>query len=44
MRERWAVKQAKFEIAKNLMRVGDSMDKITDVTGLTREEIEGLRQ
>jgi hypothetical protein len=44
MRERWAVKQREFEIAKSLMRVGDSMDKIIDVTGLTREEIEGLHQ
>jgi predicted transposase/invertase (TIGR01784 family) len=44
MRERWAVKQREVEIAKGLMRVGDSIDKIIDVTGLTREEIEGLRQ
>jgi predicted transposase/invertase (TIGR01784 family) len=43
MRERWAVKQREFEFAKSLMRVGDPIDKIIDVTGLTRDEIEGLR-
>ena len=30
-------------IAKNLLGVGDSIDKIVTVTGLTREEVESLR-
>jgi predicted transposase/invertase (TIGR01784 family) len=31
------------EIAKNLLKIGDSTDKIIMVTGLSREEIEALR-
>ena len=42
-RERWAAKQKQFEIAQNLLNVGDSLDKIITVTGLTHEEIENLR-
>jgi hypothetical protein len=30
-------------IAKNLLRVGDSVDKIVEVTNLTRAEVEALR-
>jgi predicted transposase/invertase (TIGR01784 family) len=44
MRERWAVKQSHFEIAKNMMANDEPIDKILRYTGLTREEIEGLRQ
>ncbi len=36
-------KKAK-EIAQNLLNDGDSIDKIVRMTGLTREEVEGLRQ
>ena len=32
-----------MKVAKNLLSVGDSIDKIVAVTGLTREEVEGLR-
>jgi predicted transposase/invertase (TIGR01784 family) len=35
-------RKEKFDIAKNLLGVGDSVDKIVTVTGLTREEIENL--
>jgi predicted transposase/invertase (TIGR01784 family) len=31
------------EVARNLLNVGDSIDKIIAVTGLTRDEVEGLR-
>jgi predicted transposase/invertase (TIGR01784 family) len=42
--ERRGRQDEKFEIAKNLMRDGDSIDRIVRMTGLTREEVEGLRQ
>ena len=32
-----------LEVAQNLLRSGDSIEKIVDVTGLTREEIESQR-
>jgi hypothetical protein len=32
-----------FEVAKNLLKVGDSIDKVITVTGLTYEEVENLR-
>jgi len=38
-RERGAV----LNVAKNLLSVGDPIDKIVSVTGLTREEVEGLQ-
>ena len=41
--KRWAIKQREFEIAKNLLSLGDSLDKIVAVTGLTLEEIEQLK-
>jgi predicted transposase/invertase (TIGR01784 family) len=41
--QKWAVKQIQFEIAQKLLNIGDSIDKVTTVTGLTIEEIEGLR-
>jgi hypothetical protein len=44
MRERWAVKQSHLEIAKNMIADGEPIDKILRYTGLTREEIEGLRR
>jgi len=41
--ERKAERRNTMTIAKNLLRVGDSIDKIITVTGLTREEIQSLR-
>jgi hypothetical protein len=38
-RERGAL----MSVAKNLLSVGDSIEKIISVTGLTREEVEGLQ-
>ena len=32
-----------IEIARNLLNLGDSTDKIIAVTGLSREEVENLR-
>ena len=32
-----------LNVAKNLLNAGDSVDKIVGVTGLTREEVEGLQ-
>jgi predicted transposase/invertase (TIGR01784 family) len=34
----------KFEIAKNLLREGDSIEKISRMTGLTQKEVENLRE
>ena len=36
------IEKGKMEVAKNLLIIGDSVDKIITVTGLTREEIESL--
>jgi predicted transposase/invertase (TIGR01784 family) len=41
--QKWAIKQRDFEIAQKLLCIGDSIDKIITVTGLTVEEIENLR-
>jgi len=38
-----AVRDREFEIARNLLEDGDSIERIIRITGLTREEIEGLR-
>ncbi len=35
-------KEEKFDIAKALLMTGDSVDKIIQVTGLSREEVEKL--
>jgi len=35
-------RKTKLEIAKNLLNVGDTIEKIISVTGLTRADIEGL--
>jgi hypothetical protein len=40
MHERWAVNQSLFDIAKNLLKDGDSIEKIIRITGLTKEEVE----
>ena len=32
------------EIARNLLKIGDPVEKITSVTGLTYEEVENLRR
>jgi predicted transposase/invertase (TIGR01784 family) len=42
-REDWARTEKAIEIAKSLLNVGDSVDKIVMVTGLTRAEVENLR-
>ena len=41
-RERGASDGRAVAIAKNLLADGDSIEKIIKVTGLTREEVEGL--
>ena len=38
-----AERKTKLEIAKNLLNVGDTIEKVISVTGLTKEEIEGLK-
>ena len=38
-----ARRKEKAEIAKKLLAVGDSVDKVVSVTGLTRAEVEALR-
>ena len=38
-----AEKQRNIAIAKKLLAIGDPIDKIVDVTDLTREEVEALR-
>jgi predicted transposase/invertase (TIGR01784 family) len=42
--KRWAVKQRDFEIAKNLLGMSLSLDQVMEATGLTRDELETLRQ
>jgi len=41
--ERRAQKQKAIEIAKNLLKAGDSVDKIVLVTGLTKDEVESFK-
>ena len=41
-REKWVAKQQALEIAKNLLGIGLPIEQIILVTGLTREEVEGL--
>ena len=36
------LKQREREIAKSLLNLGDTIEKIITVTGLTREEVENL--
>ena len=43
MHERWAVKQRDFEFAKKLLKRNRPIEEIAEDTGLTHEEIEGLR-
>jgi predicted transposase/invertase (TIGR01784 family) len=40
---RWGIKEAKIEIAKNLLKMSLPFHQIIAATGLTREEIESLR-
>ena len=42
-RERWAIKQSKFEIARNALLMNMSIGDIIRLTGLTADEIENLR-
>jgi predicted transposase/invertase (TIGR01784 family) len=42
-REKWAAKQRDFELARNALRKQMSVEDIADITGLTRAEIENLR-
>ncbi|MDR1000680.1 MAG: Rpn family recombination-promoting nuclease/putative transposase [Clostridiales bacterium] len=39
---RAGIKQSQFEVAKNMLAAGETVEKITMYTGLTREEVEGL--
>ena len=41
--KRWAVKQAHFEVARKLLSRNRPIDEIIEDTGLTREEVENLR-
>ena len=41
-RERWAAKQQALEIAKNAIKMKLPIDDIITLTGLTREEVEGI--
>jgi hypothetical protein len=41
---RYAKQEKSMEIAKNLLLEGDSIDKIIRMTGLTREELENLKE
>ncbi len=41
---KWAVKETTLKIAKNLLNDGKSVEFTVEVTGLTREDVEGLRQ
>jgi predicted transposase/invertase (TIGR01784 family) len=40
---RQGMQDGKIEVARNLLSVGDSVDKVSKVTGLTLEEVEALR-
>ena len=40
--KKWAIKQAKFEIAKNLLNRNRPIEEIMEDTGLTHEEIKNL--
>jgi len=42
--KKWARHEGILDVARNLLRVGDSTDKIAKVTGLSREEVDGLRE
>jgi predicted transposase/invertase (TIGR01784 family) len=42
-RERGAVKTREYEIARNALQKKMPIDDIVDITGLTREEIEGFQ-
>ena len=39
----YAERKGIFTVARNLLSAGDSIEKVAAVTGLTRAEIEGLR-
>jgi predicted transposase/invertase (TIGR01784 family) len=41
---RWGIKQSKFEIAKNFLRMNIPLEQIVMGTGLTLEEIESLKE
>jgi len=43
VREKWARKENSIEIARKLLKAGDSVSKIESVTGLTKKEIENLK-
>jgi predicted transposase/invertase (TIGR01784 family) len=36
-------RKTKLDIAKNLLNMGITIEKVIEATGLTREEIEGLQ-
>ena len=37
------IKEGKEEVAKNMLKEGESIDKIIRYTGLTKEEVEKLK-
>ncbi|MCL2049073.1 MAG: Rpn family recombination-promoting nuclease/putative transposase [Defluviitaleaceae bacterium] len=37
------IRGAKYDIAKNLLAMGDSVEKVSKATGLTQEQIERLQ-
>ena len=43
-RERWAIKQAQFDIARKLLKRNRPIEEIMEDTGLTDAEVEGLRE
>ena len=42
MWKRWAIKQREIEVARNLLKMDITLDKIISATNLTIEEAEGL--
>ena len=42
--ENMRIRSVKLLIAKNLLAVGDSVEKIVQVTGLSQDDVEGLRE
>ena len=43
MREKWAAKKMQLDIARNALKMNMQVDDIIKFTGLTRDEIENLK-
>jgi predicted transposase/invertase (TIGR01784 family) len=41
---RWGILQSKYEIARNALKMGLSMNDIVTLTGLTPDEVKNLKQ